>query len=284
MQIISAIGAAPFAGTGGSIQDVGSYRYHAITTSGTFTANGNGQVEVFLVAGGGGGRSGGGGGGGIITFTTVTLVGGTAYSALVGNGSATSNSNGNQTTFTHAGGTLVAHGGGRGGARFENGQNGGSGGGGGGWYDPYGGTIGGTGVPGQGNNGSGGQYGDYYPNGGAQDGSGGGYSQAATKNINGIVSNGGTGYALSTITDFLSLTVFSGMTHLSSGGGGAGDPNFGGTSRQGGPGAGNGRYIYLASDQNATSYGSGGGGIRETRADYGLGRSGIIIVRYPIPT
>ncbi len=52
--------------TGGTITEVGGYRIHTFTTSGTFTPNGGMNVEYLIVAGGGSGgarHSGGGGGG-----------------------------------------------------------------------------------------------------------------------------------------------------------------------------------------------------------------------------
>jgi hypothetical protein len=52
--------------TGGTETDVGGYRYHTFTSSGSLVVSTGGSVEVLLVAGGGGGgaSSTGGGGGG----------------------------------------------------------------------------------------------------------------------------------------------------------------------------------------------------------------------------
>jgi hypothetical protein len=284
MQILAGIGAAPFSGTGGTAQDIGSFRYHIFTNSGSFTANGNGSVQAFLVAGGGGGPSGGGGGGGVINFASVNLLGGFNYSCFVGAGSINAGSNGSNSSFTHAGGTLVAIGGGRGGAGDQSGASGGSGGGGGGTCSgPL--PSGGAGTSGQGNNGGIGLIG-CYPYGHYEAGGGGGWLTAA-RNLDGTGGNsedGGIGFPLTNVPDFASMSIFSGMTHLSSGGGGQGDSMVGGTGGGGGPGAGAGVYITVGSAQNATSYGSGGGGgAGATSTTFSLGRAGLIIIRYPRP-
>lgn len=273
MQVLAGVGAAPFAATGGTTQDVGSYRYHIFTSDDTFTPNGNGTVEAFLVAGGGGGWSGGGGGGGVITFTSSSVTGGTAYSVDVGAGSATTQSNGSDSTFN----SLTAVGGGAGGVN-GNGSAGGSGGGG-----RYGGYTGGAATSGQGNIGGVGRCDS--PLGAAQSAGGGGYGGVGLQqNCSSAYGrgDGGTGYALSNVADFASLTVFSGMTHVASGGGGRGDDNYGGTSGIGGPGAGNGNYGgNNPSSWNATWYGCGGGG--GTSSSYGYGYQGIVIIRYAKP-
>jgi hypothetical protein len=49
-------GYTPFSATGGAITQSGAYTIHTFTSSGTFTTNGSGNVDVLVVAGGGGGR------------------------------------------------------------------------------------------------------------------------------------------------------------------------------------------------------------------------------------
>ena len=60
-------------GTGGTVTQVGGYKIHTFTSSGTFTLNSGGDVEYLVVAGGGGAGSGGGGAGGMLTGTISNL-------------------------------------------------------------------------------------------------------------------------------------------------------------------------------------------------------------------
>ena len=78
-QMLLGMGAGGFEATGGTISTYSSggndYKVHTFLSSGTFTPNGDGTVDVLVVAGGGGGGScnlgfqggGGGGAGGFIT-------------------------------------------------------------------------------------------------------------------------------------------------------------------------------------------------------------------------
>lgn len=175
---------AAFSATGGTITTSGGYTIHKFTSSGTFTPNGSGNVEVLVVGGGGGGGgnnnagSGGGGGGGVLTNTLSVTQG--SYSVTVGAGgsSQTSNARGNSggnSVFS----TLTAIGGGGGGTMNDNGGNGGSGGG-SGWRQDFEGTgwgygTGGNGTTGQGNNGGGVHY-SYGGGGGGGAGSAGGWA------------------------------------------------------------------------------------------------------------
>ncbi len=156
--------------------------------------------------------------------------------------------------------------------------SGGSGGGGGANDSPRG-----LGTSGQGNNGGNGS--GTGAGGSGSGGGGGGYSAAGAdgnSSVNG--GNGGAGWSIASGWNVLS--VFSGMTTLSSGGGG-GAPF--GTPGTGGFGAGNGGSGSSSSASgngtNATSFGSGGGG-----GAYGGGYSngtggdgfrGVVILRYP---
>lgn len=265
------VGAAePFSATGGTITDVGKYRYHVFTATGNFTPNQSGTVEAFLVAGGGGGANGGGGAGGVLTFSSVAVSAG-ATQVTVGARGADSNTNGGDSSFR----TLTAVGGGRG-TSGGAGAAGGSGGGG-----RSGGNGGGAGTAGQGNNGGCGDS-----SGGAfRCAGGGGWGSAGLQT--GCTGygrgDGGSGYALSNVSDFASLSAFSGMSTVGSGGGGQGDGMYGGTNGIGGTGAGSGRYITQDSSQNATMYGCGGGGTGSVTGSFGLGFDGIVVIRYPKP-
>jgi hypothetical protein len=115
----------PMTATGGTQSNVGNYRIHTFTSSGSITFSKSGGVDYLLVAGGGGAQptGGGGGGGGLLLSgvndsTKFTATGGTPYSIVIGSGGST-NTAGTPTT----GLGLTAYGGGAGG----NG-NGGSGG------------------------------------------------------------------------------------------------------------------------------------------------------------
>ena len=110
--------------TGGTITTSGDYKYHAFTSSGTFTVsdtgNQGGTVDFLLVAGGGGGgfhRGGGGGAGGYRAFTSQS-VSATGYSITIGaggNGGTSSGvgSNGGNSSalgYTNVGGGYGGHG------------------------------------------------------------------------------------------------------------------------------------------------------------------------------
>lgn len=127
-------------GTEGTFSTGGvNYKYHRFTSSGTFTVDTNGAVDVLVVAGGGGGGGGrhasGAGAGGLIYQTGVTLSSGT-YSIVVGAGGAGGGTTGPASTngANSSAFGLTAIGGGAGGnhgitPNIEQGQSGGSGGG-----------------------------------------------------------------------------------------------------------------------------------------------------------
>jgi len=99
--------------------------------------------------------------------------------------------------------------------------------------------------------------------------------------------NGGAGYTLTSIDSNLTaanFATFTGMTVISSGGGGAGTKTDAGTAYSGigGTGAGNGGAGNTgAQATSATSFGSGGGGGRwDTSKQGGAGYAGLVIVRY----
>jgi hypothetical protein len=121
--------------TGGTITDVGEYRVHSFTSSGTFSVQSlgdfGGAIEYLIVAGGGGANDYGFGGAGGYRELTATVTA-TNYTITVGGGG-TSAANNNPTK----GGTTSAFststtGGGTGGRTYNNGSIGGSGGGAGG--------------------------------------------------------------------------------------------------------------------------------------------------------
>jgi len=254
----------------------------------TFTqviTSGNIEVEYLIVAGGGGAgsnRAGGGGAGGLLTGSYTASVS-TSYSVVVGargNGAnadsaidATKGSNSSIFGFTSSGGGASLYG-------NQTPSNGGSGAGG-----TESNTGPGTAISGQGN--VGGNGGGTGSGGSGSGGGGGGYS-AAGSNASG--NNAGAGGAGWTITSaFNSSPAFSGMSVLSSGGGG-GAPF--GSAGAGGTGAGNGGYGVgsntTGNGGDATSYGSAGGG-GAYGGGYGGGKGGsgyqgIVVLRYQSAT
>jgi len=102
---------------GGTVTQVGDYRVHVFTSSGTLTMVSGGTVEYLVVGGGGAGgrsaadlsKSGGGGGGGGVKMGTIAL--NSSQSITVGRGGRTSGENGTASRI----GSLVAVSGGGGG-------------------------------------------------------------------------------------------------------------------------------------------------------------------------
>ncbi|MFH0889170.1 MAG: glycine-rich protein [Planctomycetota bacterium] len=281
-----------FSATGGTITYSGAYSIHTFTSSGTFTPNGAGNVEVLVVAGGGsGGRytttnaNGGGGGGGVI-YNTSFAVTETAYTVTVGaggasipNGSAGQGNNGGNSVFS----SLTAIGGGGGGATGVGaGLNGGSGGGAASGY------AGGASTQTGGYGNAGGNSAVNYCGGGG----GGAGSAGVAGNASSPGGNGGSGFACS----------ISGSLKYYGGGGGGGANTSATRAGDGYDGGGRGcgttdSYSYTAYpvEVNATTRGSGtpnaiantggGGGAGSYYASYwsngsGAGGSGIVIVRY----
>ncbi|NTW31312.1 MAG: hypothetical protein HGB12_01535 [Bacteroidetes bacterium] len=259
--------------TGGTITDVGSYRIHTFTTSGTFTLCNSMNVEALVVAGGGGGSDeGGGGGGGFLTGTLA--VNAQAYTVTVGNGGNAGANNGAGTNGENSiFSTLEATGGGAGG-QYQNSpapQIGGSGGGGG---ATQGGSAysGAAGIAGQGHNGGCG----YSP--GYEGGGGGGAGGNGIDANSSGAGNGGVG---------LSSTIYDGSTIYYAGGGGGGVNNTGtagsGGNGGGGNGGGNCVSLYTSSAGAANTGGGGGGGDGDcsVQCNPRAGGSGIVIIRYP---
>jgi len=262
-----------FSATGGTITEVGGYRIHTFTTSGTFTPDGGGNVEVLVVGGGGGGgggtyESGGGGAGGLIynaSFGVTT----SPISVTVGAGGAggvntAKGGDGSNSVFS----TITSTGGG-GGANYSTegpANNGGSGGGGSpNTHEP------GTGISGQGYGGGG--Y-TTLANYGAGGGGGAGAVGGTGNTTNG--GNGGVG---------LEYSQFASVGGSPAGwfaGGGGGSIYSSGTPGAGGQGGGGAGSLGNATSGTANT-GGGGGGAERNGTTGGSGGSGIVIVRYLTP-
>lgn len=259
---------------GGSIVDSGIYRYHIYTATGTFFTPNDRTADALIIGGGGSGgivRAGGGGGGAVIYYRTLRFAEQTTYSITVGSGGVgTSQTSGGNSSVVHRDGTETAEGGGRGSPGYgSGGANGGCGGGGSG--DAYGG--GSTNI-----SSSMGWHGGFGTASSTYSWCGGGGGGATSNGARGDQSaprgTGGNGFLLDTVT--LGLSVFSGMTYVSSGGGGGSyDGTCGNASTAGG---GNGSIN--STGGNATSYGSGGGGGGRDSSYGGNGYQGIVILRY----
>ncbi|MEI7653434.1 MAG: LamG domain-containing protein [bacterium] len=262
--------------TGGSITDLGGYRIHTFTSSGTFTVTQGGLVEYLIVAGGGGaGNSvGGGGGGGGLRGGTFTRIAANSYSIAVGSGGAGGAGGGSQQPGTNGGNSsfnsIIAIGGG-GGAGNSSGapQIGGSGGGG-----AQSNITGADGTSGQGSKG-GNQTQQSLAYGTGGGGGAGGVGGNGTSNTAG---NGGVGLS----------SGISGSTIFYAGGGAGGGYSTGGayTAGTGGNGGGGngGNSTVNSAGGNGTNGLGGGGGSGNYQSSYsagGNGGSGIVIVRYP---
>ena len=262
-----------FSATGGTVTTSGSYTVHTFTSSGTFQASGNGEVEYLVIAGGGSGgaqHGGGGGAGGYRTATglsvstgayTVTV--GAGGAAVAGNASPNNGNSGSNSVF----GSVTSLGGGWGQGWTTGGTSGGGSGGSGGGASLNG--AGGAGTSGQGYAGGSSSGSSTFPNGG---GGGGGSSSVGENSTNlSRAGNGGSGTA-SSITG-------SSVTRAGGGGGGSHSPYAIGTGGSGG--GGNGGLGNTGVGVNATANtGSGGGGSGANTAVSGAGASGIVIVRY----
>ena len=261
---------AGFSATGGSTTDLGGYRIHTFTGSGTFSVTGSTNVEVLVVGGGGGGggSTGGGGGAGGYIYTNSYAVSSGDYTVTVGAGGAGGTmdvgANGSNSVF----GTLTAIGGGAGGANAgtDEGQNGGSGGG-GSYVGGFG--IAGLGTAGQGNDGGVATFwANPYPTGG-----GGGAGAVGADGSAGTLGHGGDG---------LSSDISGATTWYAGGGGGGNYGGDGGSGGQGGGGQGAGSVLATAGNGVANT-GGGGGGMGQNRGTQaGYGGSGIVIVRYSL--
>jgi len=264
-------------GTGGDTitnYDAGAgvyYRIHKFTTTGagTFVAPSglSGTVEVLVVAGGGAGSETGGGAGGVVMHNSYAVTnaqsiglsvgtGGTAYTQATG-------SSGGNSTF----GTITANGG-AGSVYRAAGVAGGSTAGGHGWAAHV--------AHNQGDSGGGTGYGNDGGDGGVCGWGGGGGAGAVGQTCPTTAgSNGGIGIS-SSIT---------GTPVYYAGGGGSPHSTSGGTvnGTGGATGAGNGGFDANGGDATANTGSAGGGGYGGGRRG-GHGGSGVVIVRYVIPS
>ena len=313
-------GGGPTLGTGGSIVALNGYNYHVFTSSGTFqvTQGGTNEAGALVIAGGGagGGSIGGGGGAGGVLYSsasfplstgsyTVTVgAGGVRSPAYAGLPSAPGRS---QSGSNSSLGPHVALGGGGGGsysyqfaAPGNHGGSGGSGGGGGGQY-PGGGPPPNTVIPSgtqpannpspsvwttYGNPGGKGSDGPYQGSGGGGSGGVGNTAFGQSTPSNDASYNYGHGGVAQPFAGWpgpgLGLPAIP-SNFWAAGGEGNGYPgNSGsGTARNGiGGGAGTNMADGTKAD-GVTNSGSGGGGSTYNGNPlFGLGGSGIVIIRY----
>jgi hypothetical protein len=303
------VGFRSITATGGTITDIGDYRYHAFTSTGTSTFSvqnlgTDGELEYLIVAGGGGGGAGrassswwgggGGGAGGLLTnattdplsidpqnYTITVGAGGSGQVAGTNHQSSTVTVGGNSSAFG-----LTAFGGGPGASYIDDGiSSGRSGGSGGGASVRSSVVAGGSGVSGQGNNGgsSGGTN--------AAGGGGGGAGSAGENGSNTRSGNGGSGLNLSAYFPNWgtnSSNTITGTRGWFAGGGGSGATT-GYVTTPGAAGIGGGAIGRLTATGQAFSAiantGGGGGGVGGTGTinnQGGNGGSGIVIIRYPL--
>lgn len=270
--------------SGGDITVSGGYRIHKFNSSGQFILPFSKTVDYLAVAGGGGGgadRAGGGGAGGLLTGQQALSA--NTYTVTVGSGGSYAPSDvsrGTSGSNSSIAAIITTIGGGGGGSENDNGgSSGGSGGG-----CSYGSASFGSGTSGQGNAGFG--IATYSPN--RRTGGGGGAGSAATD------ANGGSGLA--------SSISGSAVYYAGGGGGGETDGDSGGasgTTYRGNGGIGGGG-IGGTSNPDSSAYGEsgavntgggGGGGGGYPSGTYvfdtahgGNGGSGIVIIRYPLPS
>lgn len=266
--------------TGGNITVSGNYRIHTFTSSSALTVPSGFSTttaEVLTIAGGGGGGEGGGGAGGTVYSSNVSLSSGTYNATVGGGGTGTPNgqstaTNGSNSVF---GSLNTAIGGGAGGVTTSgNGSAGGCGGGG----RRDGGGSGGAGTSGQGYSGGTTPTAPWHGGGGGGGYSGAGYAGQGGAQTSEKGGNGGAGGAWS----------ISGTTQYYAGGGGGATEGTGGYGAGGigGGGRGYSNYDGIQATSGSTNTGGGGGG-RQANSGAGVGGaggSGIIIVRYPLPT
>jgi hypothetical protein len=257
--------------TGGTITTSGGYRYHTFTSSSSLVVPSGFSVsaDYLIVAGGGSGGnsgaenpySGGGGAGGYIGSSTTLSA--QTYTITVGAGASSDANGSNSSAFSQ-----TAIGGGRGGSYPSPGA--GASGGSGGGAGSAGGTFsGGSATSGQGN------AGGSTNNAAGYQSAGGGGAGAAGGSVSG---NGGAGGAGGVGLNWQSLGTF-----YAGGGGGAGYNGAGGAGGNGGGGTG-GSYNPNVSCTGGSANRGGGGGGKSGGGGTVTGGSGIVIVRYQIPT
>ena len=259
---------------------VGGYKYVVFTSSGTLTVSGAGTVSLCTVGGGAGGGSNiaGGGGGGELDLFADFVVASNLTITVGANGTGGVNltsrgTNGGTSTVVEGATTHQSALGGGGGGTFRSaagistGAAGGSGGGGEGNKPSVGGAASGSNTF----TGGDGITGAVYYGGG-----GGGATAVGSSSVG----TGGQGYLLSSVDTNLTAanfpTTLTGITHLSSGGGGG--QFFGSGVPAGGTNAGSGGREAVVNPTDATGYGCGGGGSGDT-PNGALGFAGLVICR-----
>jgi hypothetical protein len=233
------------------------------------------NLDCLVVAGGGGGsrssNCGGGGGAGGLIYSNGYAVIVSNYTVTVGQGGAGVSSGTGNSGSNSVFASLTAHGGGGGGSSATAAGAGGSGGGAIGSTTAFPLYLGGvTNVWGQGNNGGGNGYPTYtYSQAAGGGGGAGAVGQTATNSY--VGGNGGDGLPFS----------LSGVTRYYAGGGGGGGSSVAGT---GGLGGGANGSVSGTAYHGTSGLGGGGGGITANSGTAGNGGSGIVIVRYALPT
>jgi hypothetical protein len=298
--------------SGSRAMPLDGFTLHIFTSSGIFTPQFTGNVEILVVgAGGGGGMDMGGGGGGgevysstsyaVTANTPITVTIGAGGTGAPGGGESGQNAGHQFTIAATAGsstvfGTVTATGGGKGGSSYflytpDNGYggNGSSGGGASGYSDGNTGRAG-SGTVGKGYNG-GANAGQYYAGGGGGAGAVGGTGTASKAAV------GGAGLLNSILgVDYYWGGGGGGATYSTLGGaGGIGGGGSAGTSPDnggagfniGGPGGNPGSFPTAShlnrpgGDGGKNTGGGGGGGSHYLRNNRGgNGGSGIVIVKY----
>jgi hypothetical protein len=263
-----------FSATGGTITEVGGYKIHTFTGSGTFSVTaGSKSVEYLIVAGGGasGGRASGGGGAGGVLVGNFTATPSTYSITVGGGGSGTNTLGGNGVNSSIDASVAVGGGGGRGDNNTTpasySGASGGSGGGSGSVFNAANNVAGGAGTSGQGNNG-GSAYGASSEN---TAGGGGGYSNAGGNGVFATAGSGGNG-----------IEWPSGSGVYYAGGGGGGLQNSSRTPGGGGLGGGGAGSKTTTATAGGNNTGGGAGGSGSNLVTGANGGSGIVIIRYLI--
>lgn len=266
--------------TGGNeIVNVGVYKYHLFTTTGTFTVTDakTGAVDIMCVGGGGpggkGGGAGGGGGAAELKLFTASTITNTSYAVTIGAGGVALATNG---TGSSVGSLLTAAGGGYGGGwnggGYASGSGGSSGGAGNDASTSKGSAIGSNTFVG----------GNAYASNPYTGGGGGGATAVGSVGTAAGGGGGGLGYLLTSIDSNLisaNFSSLSGMTYIASGGsGGSQAVNYTAPSVGGGGTGGNNNGPIAGG--NATSFGSGGGGGTGQNTNWGYGKDGLVIIRY----
>lgn len=198
------VGQRVLSASGGTISTITGYTVHTFTSSGSFTPNQNGTVEVLVVGAGGStvlipapssgpaSYSGGGGGGSVIYRKLLPVGAGVSYSIEIGQINSPIST---ASTFTHPQGPITAPGGGSGtytnnGFYSAGGISNPIGSGGGAAYGTYEPKIGGSGANVVG-------YGFSGGNGGGSGGGGGGAGGVGSASTNQKGGDGGIGVSYS---------------------------------------------------------------------------------------